>query len=147
MFFVFFSFQCFCTILFTATVFYDFLLIFSGPSKSVEDLIYFFGHVCYRLLFSLVFCFKMMIVEEPLESFSLDLLILFRTLIKVYKFFASPLLLSLIEDNVRIKFPCPNSGTINSDQGSPCYCRKFLNTFESGIVNDLVSGGHKFVHW
>ena len=32
-------------------VFYDFLLIFSGPSKSVEDLIYFFGHVCYRLFF------------------------------------------------------------------------------------------------
>ena len=68
------------------TVFLD-LLIFAGPSKSVEYLIYFFGHVCYRLFFSLTLCFKMMILEEPFESFSLDLLILSRTLIKAYYFF------------------------------------------------------------
>ena len=63
------------------------LFISSGPSKSVEDLIYFFGHVCYRLFFSLVLCFKMMISEEPFESFSLDLLILSCTLINAYYFF------------------------------------------------------------
>ena len=65
-------------------VFYDFPLMFSGPSNSLEDLISFFGHVCYRLFFSLVLCFKMMILEEPFERFSLDLLILSRTLSKTY---------------------------------------------------------------
>ena len=78
--------------------------MFSGPSNSLEDLISFFGHVCYRLLFSLVLCFKMMILEEPFERFSLDLLILSRTLIKTYYFFASSLSLGLIDDDVQIKF-------------------------------------------
>ena len=42
----------------------------------------------------------MMILEEPFESFSLDLLIFSRTLIKAYYFFASSLLLGLIDDDV-----------------------------------------------
>ena len=65
-----------------------------------RELIYFFGYVCYRLFFSLVSCFEMMILEEPFEGFSLDLLILSRTLIKAFYFFASPFLLSLIDGDV-----------------------------------------------
>ena len=63
------------------------LVIVSGPSKSVEDLIHFFGHVCYRLFFSLVLCFETMILKEPFKSFSLDLLILSHTLMKAWYFF------------------------------------------------------------
>ena len=46
----------------------------------------------------------MMILEELFESFSLDLMIFSRTLMKAQYFFASPLLLSLIDDDVQIKF-------------------------------------------
>ena len=44
-------------------------------------------------------------MEEPFESFSLDLLILSRTPIKAHYFFASSLSLGLIDDDVQASFP------------------------------------------
>ena len=46
----------------------------------------------------------MMILEELFEGFSLDLLILSRTLIKAYYFFASSLVLGLNDGFVQVKF-------------------------------------------
>ena len=109
---------------------------------------YFFDHVCYRLFFSQVLCFKMMILEEPFERFSLDLLILSRTLIKAYYFFCFIVIVGLnwwrCSDKV---FFCPDSGTGNADQACLCQCQKFFKTPELGIVDDLISFVLNIFNW